>query len=69
MLLYHTLLQATQGGGGWPMSVFMTPDLKPFVGGTYFPPKDTFGRPGFTTLLKSIAEQVRKTRSDTFHGM
>ena len=52
------ILQATQGGGGWPMSVFLTPELKPFVGGTYFPPRDAYGRPGFPTLLKSIAEQV-----------
>lgn len=41
------------------MSVFLTPDLKPFVGGTYFPPRDSFGRPGFPTILKSIAQQVR----------
>ena len=51
-------LQATQGGGGWPMSVFLTPDLKPFVGGTYFPPRDSYGRPGFATLLKKIASKV-----------
>ena len=42
------------------MSVFLTPDLKPFLGGTYFPPKDSFGRPGFATILKSIAEQWNK---------
>ena len=41
------LLQATTGGGGWPMSVFLTPDLKPIFGGTYFPPEDMmYGRPG-----------------------
>ena len=40
------------------MSVFLTPELKPFVGGTYFPPADSFGRPGFPTILKAIAEQV-----------
>ena len=44
------------------MSVFLTPDLKPFVGGTYFPPKDSYGRPGFSTILKSIAEQWKKDR-------
>lgn len=38
--------QATSGGGGWPMSVFLTPDLQPFLGGTYFPPQDAYGRPG-----------------------
>ena len=44
------------------MSVFLTPELKPFVGGTYFPPEDSFGRPGFATILKSIAEQWKKDR-------
>ena len=41
------------------MSVFLTPELKPFLGGTYFPPRDTFGRPGFSTVLKAVAKQVR----------
>ena len=45
--IYMTYVQATTGGGGWPMSVWLTPDLKPFVGGTYFPPDDRYGRPGF----------------------
>ena len=40
------------------MSVFLTPDLKPFVGGTYFPPQDLYRRPGFSTVLKNIATQV-----------
>ena len=53
--LYMTFVQAATGSGGWPMSVFLTPDLKPFYGGTYFPPVDAYGRPGFSTLLKSIA--------------
>lgn len=46
------------GGGGWPMSIWMTPELKPFVGGTYFPPNDMQGRPGFATILNHIAKQV-----------
>ena len=41
-----TYVQATQGGGGWPMNVFLTPELQPFIGGTYWPPKDAYGRPG-----------------------
>ncbi len=41
-----TYIQATQGGGGWPMNVFLTPDLQPFIGGTYWPPQDAYGRPG-----------------------
>ncbi len=54
--IYMLFVQATTGGGGWPMSVFLTPDLKPFFGGTYFPPDDRYGRPGFPTLLKHIAQ-------------
>ena len=49
-----------QGQGGWPMTVFLTPDLKPFFAGTYFPPKDAYGRPGFQTLLSSLAELWHK---------
>lgn len=54
--VYMTFVQATTGSGGWPMSVFLTPDLKPFYGGTYFPPDSKFGRPGFTSLLLKIAD-------------
>src|SRR5471030_372717 len=54
--VYMTYVQATTGGGGWPMSVWLTPDLKPFVGGTYFPPDDRWGRPGFTSILNQVAE-------------
>ena len=43
------------------MNVFLTPELKPFVGGTYFPLRDSLGRPGFATLVKSIAKEVRST--------
>ena len=57
--LYMSFVQATTGGGGWPMSVWLTPDLKPFLGGTYFPPTDKFGRPGFPTLLGRIAAAWR----------
>ena len=53
--VYMTFVQATTGGGGWPMSVWLTPDLKPFVGGTYFPPKDRDGQPAFRTVLERIA--------------
>ncbi|XP_024370757.1 uncharacterized protein [Physcomitrium patens] len=54
--VYMTYVQASQGGGGWPMSVFLTPELKPIVGGTYFPPDDKYGRPGFKTVLKRVRE-------------
>jgi uncharacterized protein YyaL (SSP411 family) len=58
--VYMTFVQATTGGGGWPMSVWLTPDLKPFVGGTYFPPDDRYGQPGFTKVLGRIAEAWKK---------
>jgi len=53
--VYMIFVQATTGGGGWPMSVWLTPDLKPFVGGTYFPPVDRYGQPGFKKVLERIA--------------
>jgi uncharacterized protein YyaL (SSP411 family) len=53
--VYMTFVQATTGGGGWPMSVWLTPELKPFVGGTYFPPEDRWGQPGFAKVLDRIA--------------
>ena len=53
--VYMTFVQATTGGGGWPMSVWLTPDLKPFVGGTYFPPEDRYGQPAFRKVLERIA--------------
>jgi uncharacterized protein YyaL (SSP411 family) len=54
--VYMTYVQATTGSGGWPMSVFLTPTLEPFYGGTYFPPDDRYGRPGFPSLLRQITE-------------
>lgn len=50
--VYMTYVQALYGGGGWPLSVFLSPDLKPLMGGTYFPPNDKYGRPGFKTVLR-----------------
>ena len=57
---YLAFVQATTGGGGWPMSVFLTPDLKPFIGGTYFPPEDRGGQPGLKTILPEIADAWRQ---------
>src|SRR5438309_2108699 len=53
--VYMTFVQATTGGGGWPMSVWLTPDLKPICCGTYFPPVDRYGQPGFKKVLERIA--------------
>jgi uncharacterized protein len=60
--VYMTFVQATTGGGGWPMSVWLTPELKPFVGGTYFPPEDRWGQPGFAKVLERIAAAWKQDR-------
>ncbi|CAN5202791.1 thioredoxin domain-containing protein [soil metagenome] len=62
--VYMTFVQATTGSGGWPMSVWLTPDLKPFVGGTYFPPQDKFGRPGFKSVLEQLAAAWKRDEKD-----
>jgi uncharacterized protein YyaL (SSP411 family) len=54
--IYMKAVQALTGSGGWPMSVFMTPDLEPFFGGTYFPPEDRYGRRGFPSLVQALGE-------------
>ena len=61
--IYMAFVQATTGGGGWPMSVWMTPEWKPFFGGTYFPPDNRYGRPGFKTVLDSLARAWSLERS------
>ena len=53
-----------QGQGGWPMSVFLTPDLKPFFAGTYFPPQDHYGRPGFKRLIEALADAWKNRRDE-----
>src|SRR5208282_2591514 len=60
--IYMTFVQSTTGFGGWPMNVFLTPDLKPFFGGTYFPPDARHGRPSFLQILQQISQlwQERK---------
>lgn len=62
--VYMTYVQATTGGGGWPMSVFLTPDLKPYFGGTYFPPEDRYGRPGFPKALQQLSDAWQKDREN-----
>ena len=60
--VYMTFVQATTGSGGWPMSVWLTPDLKPFYGGTYFPPASKWGRPGFVEILEEIGRVWKAER-------
>ncbi|MBA4136902.1 MAG: thioredoxin domain-containing protein [Opitutus sp.] len=61
--LYMTYVQQTTGHGGWPMSVWLTPEGKPFHGGTYFPPDDRHGRPGFVTILRAITQHWANERA------
>src|ERR1700719_853291 len=61
--VYMTFVQATTGSGGWPMSVWLTPDLQPFVGGNYFPPEDRYGQPAFTKVLERIAAAWKADRA------
>ncbi|MBC8168099.1 MAG: thioredoxin domain-containing protein, partial [Bryobacteraceae bacterium] len=60
--IYMTFVQATTGSGGWPMSVWLTPALRPFYGGTYFPPDSRWGRPGFLQVLEQLATAWEKDR-------
>ncbi len=53
--IYMTAVQMMTGHGGWPLTVFLTPDLKPFFGGTYFPPEDRMGMPGFSRVLQDVS--------------
>jgi uncharacterized protein YyaL (SSP411 family) len=61
---YQAAVQAVSGQGGWPLTAFLTPDGKPFYGGTYFPPNDGYGRPSFRRVLLSIANAYREKNSD-----
>jgi uncharacterized protein YyaL (SSP411 family) len=62
--VYMQFVQSTTGSGGWPMSVWLTPDLKPFFGGTYFPPEDGHGRPEFAAVLGGIAAAWQGDRAN-----
>jgi hypothetical protein len=64
--IYMTATVALAGSGGWPMTVFLTPEQQPFFAGTYFPPVDKYGRPGFPTLLNNIQELWQSERATLF---
>ena len=61
---YQVAVQAVSGQGGWPLTAFLTPDGKPFYGGTYFPPNDGYGRPSFRRVLLSIANAYKEKHSE-----
>ncbi|GAB0099083.1 Spermatogenesis-associated protein 20 [Sergentomyia squamirostris] len=62
--IYMSFVQMTSGGGGWPMSVWITPDLRPIMAGTYFPPVDRWGHPGFRTILQRMADKWRRDTAE-----
>jgi uncharacterized protein YyaL (SSP411 family) len=61
--VYMLFVQASTGSGGWPMSVWLTPERKPFFGGTYFPPDNRYGRPGFVAILENLARAWSEDRA------
>ena len=62
--IYMEAVQSLTGSGGWPMTVFLTPDCKPFYAGTYFPPSDRQGMPGFTRILESVSTAYKTNTSE-----
>ncbi|MEW5979438.1 MAG: thioredoxin domain-containing protein [Acidobacteriota bacterium] len=62
--IYMNYVQLSTGSGGWPMTVFLTPEQVPFFGGTYFPPDDRMGRPGFPRLLLAVADAYRQKKNE-----
>jgi len=61
---YQSAISAISGQGGWPLTGFLLPDGKPFFGGTYFPPDDQMGRPGFRRVLLAVADSYRNKRAE-----
>src|SRR5437660_3276739 len=61
--IYMIAVQMMAGQGGWPMSIFLTPDLQPFYGGTYFPPDERYGRPSFKRLLLALVDAWKSRRA------
>ena len=66
--IYMTAVQALTGGGGWPMSVFLTPEGHPFYGGTYFPPAPRYGMPSFAQVLQAIVDAWENRREELVSG-
>ncbi len=64
---YQSAISAISGQGGWPLTGFLMPDGKPFFGGTYFPPEDHMGRPGFRRVLLAVADAYKQKREDLAH--
>lgn len=67
--IYMNFVQFTTGSGGWPLTVFLLPDKKPFYGGTYFPPEDKYGRAGFPRILHTVHDAYQNKREEILQGM
>jgi hypothetical protein len=65
---YQRAVTAMGMSGGWPLSVFLTPEKKPFYGGTYFPVIDSFGRPGFKTILLAMSEFYKTKKDEVYEN-
>src|SRR5689334_25162141 len=65
---YQSAVQAVSGQGGWPLTAFLTADGKPFYGGTYYPPEDTYGRPGFKRVLVGVSQAFQDKREDVIES-
>jgi uncharacterized protein YyaL (SSP411 family) len=66
--IYMTFVQMTSGHGGYPLNVFLTPDKKPFFGGTYFPPDNRYNMPSFQRILTSVSEAYRERKEEVLHS-
>src|SRR5882724_10676195 len=62
--IYMDAVQAISGSGGWPLNVFLTPEAKPFYGGTYFPPQRLYNRPSWTEILQGVSQAFRDKREE-----
>src|SRR5215510_7065373 len=62
--VYQLVVQLMGRSGGWPLTVFLTPEQKPFFAGTYFPPKDRYGMPGFPSILEAVADAYKRRRGE-----
>src|SRR5262249_43405877 len=62
--IYQTVVQLIKRSGGWPLTVFLTPDQRPFFAGTYFPAEDRYGMPGFPRVLAAVADAYKTKRAD-----
>ena len=67
--IYQSVVQLLGQGGGWPLTIFLTPEQEPFYGGTYFPPDNRYGRPGFPSVLLSVSQFYREDRDKVAEGI